>query len=96
LPISDWLLGPLRQQTEVAIRELRGREELPMVGYLAQKYWPRLIAGDKSAAQPIWLIYAFWRWSIQQKHSAADNRFVSGFDGRVPEVRTDLYPSLSA
>jgi asparagine synthase (glutamine-hydrolysing) len=96
LPIDDWLLGPLRHQTELAIRELRGREEFPMADYLAQKYWPRLMAGDKTAAQPIWLIYAFWRWSIQQRHSATDARCISWSQGPVLEVRTDVYSSLSA
>lgn len=63
MPMGQWLLGPLREQVETAISELTAREDLPQIRALVKRYWPALQRGHKSAHHPIWLVYAFWRWS---------------------------------
>jgi asparagine synthase (glutamine-hydrolysing) len=73
-PVSQWLLGPLREQVETAMEQLADREDLPQVDSLVRRYWPALRRGHKSAQHPIWLIYAFWRWSQVWEKSGARRR----------------------
>jgi asparagine synthase (glutamine-hydrolysing) len=78
LPVANWLRGPLREQTETALTELAGRDDLPLSGESLLQLRGRLNAGqhlDGNCAWKIWLAFTFWRWSCAWERAGGGERF---------------------
>ncbi len=72
LPVASWLLGPLRPQVEEAIVEIAKREDIRAVTPQAPKMWQALQRGQERMAHPMWLVYAFWRWTQRWEKTVRD------------------------